>query len=282
MKNQRNYLYAILVFGLTFLTMNGAALLLSSGMYTLGGLVGGRDGIYKISKYLQDHYDWFSASVYLIVLVLFGIWYYFAVVEKEGIRKFVSRNVRKISPVSVVWVFLLAFGIVHATSVVFSIFAVISPETLEKYSEMMSAVEDSSVFWWIAGTLVLPPITEEIIFRGLILGYLRKAGMTFLLADLVQAVLFGIYHQNLIQGIYAAVLGLILGWLAKRYESIFVPVFLHFLYNMFGTALTELESRFLPQTLQGVIILQSIPLVIFAVLMIHFRVGEKSSGRKAG
>ena len=64
--------------------------------------------------------------------------------------------------------------------------------------------------------------------------------------NLLQAVLFGIFHQNLIQGVYAALLGFLLGYLAWRYDSLLVPIFMHFLYNLFGTVVVDLENAFLP------------------------------------
>ena len=137
---------------------------------------------------------------------------------------------------------------------------------------------------WFVGTLILPPVTEEIIFRGLILGYLRRAGAGFILANLIQAVCFGIYHQNLVQGIYAVVMGFLLGYLADRYESLLAPMLLHFLFNLFGTVLVELESTFIPQYGQVMLILQSIPLLVASLLLIQLRVGEKrekgSGGKK--
>ena len=86
--------------------------------------------------------------------------------------------------------------------------------------------------------------------------------------------------MNLVQGIYTALLGFLLGYLAYRYDSIFVPMILHAIYNLFGTVLVDLENMFLPDVLLVVIILISVPLLIVTLLMIHFGVGEKK--KKAG
>ncbi|MFN2987262.1 lysostaphin resistance A-like protein, partial [Escherichia coli] len=54
--------------------------------------------------------------------------------------------------------------------------------------------------------IILIPIYEEIVFRGIIFGYLRK-NFNIIVAILVQALIFGIMHLNLVQGIYTFILG---------------------------------------------------------------------------
>ena len=66
----------------------------------------------------------------------------------------------------------------------------------------------------VIATLVLPPLVEETIFRGLIMQYLRRGGASFIVANLIQAVLFGFFHMNIVQGIYTAIFGFLLGYLA--------------------------------------------------------------------
>ena len=160
--------------------------------------------------------------------------------------------------------------------IVFGIISVVAPDLMEAYTRMMetSGVTEYSVMWCVS-TLILPPLTEEIIFRGLILQYLGRAGARFLVANLIQAVLFGVFHMNFVQGIYTALLGFLLGWLAYRYDSILVPMVLHAIFNLVGTVLVDLESRFLPDVVLTLIILGSVPLLVITILMIHFGVGEK-------
>ena len=102
---------------------------------------------------------------------------------------------------------------------------------------------------WVFAVVILPPLVEETVFRGLIFHYLKKGGAGFWAANLIQAVLFGIYHGNLVQGIYAFCIGLLLGYLAERYSSLIIPVMVHALFNLFGTFGVELEALILPSRL---------------------------------
>ena len=77
---------------------------------------------------------------------------------------------------------------------------------------------------------LIAPITEELIFRGVILHKTNRV-ITFLGANIMQAILFGIYHWNLVQGIYATFIGFLLGFIYYKYRSIIAPILLHMIIN---------------------------------------------------
>ena len=76
--------------------------------------------------------------------------------------------------------------------------------------------------------------------------------MPFMAANVLQAVLFGIYHMNLIQGVYAFVLGMILGFTAEYFHSIWAAVLLHACVNGSAEVLTNLPDA-VTETYIGVI-----------------------------
>lgn len=58
--------------------------------------------------------------------------------------------------------------------------------------------------------------------------------MPFIGANILQAILFGLAHMNIIQGFYAFGLGLLFGYVAYRYKTIVASIILHMLYNAFN------------------------------------------------
>lgn len=76
---------------------------------------------------------------------------------------------------------------------------------------------DIGLFMFIYA-VILGPVCEELVFRGVTMRLVRRA-LPFWAANLMQAVLFGIFHMNWIQGIYAFVLGLVLGWICEKEEA---------------------------------------------------------------
>ena len=132
---------------------------------------------------------------------------------------------------------------------------VISPGIMNEYAALVETVGigQANVVSMLA-TVILAPIVEEIMFRGVTMRLAGKAGAGFLVANLIQAVAFGIYHFNLVQGIYATVLGLVLGYVAYKYDSIFPSILLHLVYNLVATLLGALAGV-LPDTIVTQIVL---------------------------
>lgn len=267
---------AVLVFVATMALLYGGAIILSLGAAVGGAVIGGGRAIDLIDRFMTENMNLFSCLIYVVPGAVFITWYYFAFVEKRGIRETLYSHTRRLSPACFGWIVLLGFAVQHVISLLMAAIYAIMPSAMDQYTEMIdsSGISQYSILWAVS-TLILPPIVEEIIFRGLILQYLGRAGARFLVANLIQAVLFGVFHMNFVQGIYTALLGFLLGWLAYRYDSILVPMVLHAIFNLFGTVLVDLESRFLPDIVLTLIILGSVPLLVITILMIHFGVGEK-------
>ena len=276
MKRHADYGMAALVFVCTMVLMNGGAFVFSLGAVIPGMMLGGLNGIDIGYEYLMEHLSFFSCLIYLLPGTLAFLWYYFAFAEPAGMRRFVRMRTRRLSPVCFFLAIPLAFAVQHLTSLLMGVIALVLPSSMEEYMELVesSGLTSYSAAWAVA-TLILPPLVEEVLFRGLIFGYLRRAGACFAVANLIQAVLFGIFHMNLVQGIYAAVLGFLLGYLAWRYESLLVPMALHALFNFFGTVVIDLESRFLPDLVLGIFVMAGVPVAAVVLVLMHFGIGEK-------
>ena len=78
--------------------------------------------------------------------------------------------------------------------------------------------------------LFIGPASEELIFRGAVMDRLKIA-FPFWLANALQAALFGLYHMNVVQGIYAFLLGMVLGLVGDVTGSIFATILTHIIFN---------------------------------------------------
>ncbi len=108
--------------------------------------------------------------------------------------------------------------------------SLIPETTLNEYSELMSSIMDANKWIVVATVVFVGPIVEELIFRGLCLSRLRmRFGNVFAL--IVSSVLFGAIHGNLVQGLYAALLGLFLGWIYIKTGNLIIPCIAHIVYN---------------------------------------------------
>ena len=108
----------------------------------------------------------------------------------------------------------------------------------EEYQETMSQLTDGkSMFFLIVCMGIIAPLAEEIVFRWLI--YLRlRDYMRSGEAIVISGLFFGIYHGNLVQGVYATACGIYLGWIMERFRTIKVTAVAHIAANAFITILS--------------------------------------------
>lgn len=102
------------------------------------------------------------------------------------------------------------------------------------YAESASkAFEGQNPFLLLAATVLTGPLAEEMIFRGMT--YRRaKYYLGTGWAMGISSLLFGLYHGNVIQFLYAAGLGLLLAALYERSRSLLVPVLAHMTANLWA------------------------------------------------
>lgn len=100
-----------------------------------------------------------------------------------------------------------------------------------------SVAGSSDTFSMFLYVSVFGPIWEELLFRGYVLRALHPYGKRF--AILSSAILFGLFHGNLLQTPYALVIGLVLGYVAVEYSLVW-SVLLHMFNNL---VLADLLSR---------------------------------------
>ena len=112
-------------------------------------------------------------------------------------------------------------GTQFAANFIANLTGYIRPDWLQQYNKLFetSGITDTT-FVTVLYSVILAPICEELIFRGITMRCARKA-LPFALANLMQAALFGLFHLNWIQGIYAFALGIVLGYVCEHGGSIY-------------------------------------------------------------
>lgn len=159
-----------------------------------------------------------------------------------------SRSYLRSHPwVVLVWVVLLACGTIIPSEWLLEQLNIQMPEGTEKmFEDIMGRPEGYIVIG------ILAPIAEEMVFRGAILRSLLKAFSPQMhwLAIILSALLFGVVHGNLPQGCHAFAIGLLLGWLYYRTDSIVPGVVFHWVNNSVAYVMFNL----LPQVGDGKLI----------------------------
>ena len=111
---------------------------------------------------------------------------------------------------------------------------------LDSYAEASSGVSGGGVIGIVAVVLVAP-VVEEFIFRGLIMTRLAQA-MPGWLAAALSAAIFGLCHGHPVWFAYTFVLGVLFGLMDLRLGSIWPSILAHMVFNGVGQVLDLLPE----------------------------------------
>lgn len=100
----------------------------------------------------------------------------------------------------------------------------------EWIQDCFKEITNMPILLLIISVSIVAPIFEEIIYRGIILEQLyRRYGM--IKAIIISALLFGLMHLNIQQGVNAFFIGIVLGFIYIKTNSLLLSIFLHFANN---------------------------------------------------
>lgn len=171
---------------------------------------------------------------HIITIFMAAIWFYFV----SG-RRLPGNPIKGFSLLTVPVMLLCMVGLQYTCSGILMIISHLSPDLLTGYIQLLEAsgLESLTPVTLIA-TLLFAPIGEELLFRGLTLHWAKKISSRFWVANLLQAICFGIFHANIVQGIYAMIMGLVFGYVREKYQSLYASILLHALVNFCGTIIS--------------------------------------------
>lgn len=107
---------------------------------------------------------------------------------------------------------------------------------------LANVVTGTNIFLQIILMVIIAPICEELIFRKLLIDRAVKHGEG--VAVVLSGVLFGLFHGNLAQGLYATGLGMFFGFIYVRTGRIRYSIFLHMIINFLGSVIASLVLKY--------------------------------------
>lgn len=88
---------------------------------------------------------------------------------------------------------------------------------------------------------LVSPLAEEVVFRGVIYNRLRRFYGT-VIGVVVSGIFFGVFHGNLVQGVYGACMGILIAYVYERQGSFFFPVLFHAVANLTVYSIAHLQE----------------------------------------
>ena len=104
----------------------------------------------------------------------------------------------------------------------------------EYMENILSPLSSGSLIISIITVGIIAPFAEEFLFRGVIYNTLRKK-ISIRWTIIIQAILFGVFHFNLVQGTYATLLGLVFGYITYKTKSLWPAIIIHMVNNSVAT-----------------------------------------------
>lgn len=130
---------------------------------------------------------------------------------------------------------VIGIGMTYAANFLNNIFFTILQTVFHVQFQAPALITGIDLPQLLIALIIVPiaaPLMEELLFRGSMIGRTAQFGEWF--AILAMAVSFGLYHQNYEQIFFAAVFGLILGFVTIKSRSIWPALIMHVIINLAG------------------------------------------------
>lgn len=114
-------------------------------------------------------------------------------------------------------------------------------DAFASFEESSSLIYSSHIVVQILVTSIAAPLVEELLFRGIVYKRLRTI-MNITPAMIISAALFGLVHGNMVQFIYAFLIGLIFAFVYEKFKTIWAPIILHASANLLSVIITALQG----------------------------------------
>ncbi|WP_026652153.1 CPBP family intramembrane glutamic endopeptidase [Butyrivibrio proteoclasticus] len=164
-------------------------------------------------------------------IVVFGLWYYLGYVRKDKKLGTYESGLKKVANVkSIAFLTFAALGCYGLVLILVKAITVLIPGSMELYSQIMGAATGGNPVLAIIAVVLLAPAAEELALRGLMLKSSKKA-FGIVGCVVLSGLMFGLMHMNPMQSLYTIPMGLLLGFVAYKYNSVIPAIIMHFINN---------------------------------------------------
>ncbi|AKL94344.1 protease [Clostridium aceticum] len=181
---------------------------------------------------------------------------------------------KKLSTDQIILSIIVGVALVFLNGIILAMVTTIFPSSYEAYKEFADTLKKGSTVLFFLCAGIIGPLFEEVQTRGLILSELLRK-ISFRNAIIIQALIFGAMHMNLVQGIYATVIGVFCGYALLWTGSIWTSILIHTSGNIFSLIMARIVGEgFLNQPnsvmLVLVLMIQILALVIIPYIFNYF------------
>ncbi len=265
----------LLYFGMTLVVTLVVAVGMSFVVLMDGSYLAGADSTAQLTLMYNQIMELYNDYGYYLILVgsaLFTIplLLLFFHRDKKKRREFDEEiPYRQATPVEYVLVALVSFGACIGGNGLLGATGLMELDSV--YQQTSSALYSAGMGLQVVGLVIVIPICEELIFRGLIYNRLKDY-MSANNALWFSALLFGLDHGTMVQFLYAFIKGASMAYIYEKYHSMAAPCIFHMVSNLVsvlitGTAVFDFLYR--SRTMMLVSGIVGVLVVIYGIRMIR-------------
>lgn len=223
---------------LAFFAIQIAISMVASSVYMvyftmqLGGDMEMAKQLYMEKLTQPDFMTGLQLTITISSIVVALLWYKFGLVKKYTSVQWTELKQRVFRGRIVAMLTLAAVACYCLAILLADVIAVLIPGSMDTFSNIMGTALSGNKIVVDVIIVLLAPIAEELIFRGIIFQTLTRNNCSVVVAIIIQAVLFGIYHLNVMQGLYVLPLAVVLGYTAYKCKSVLPCIFIHMVNNL--------------------------------------------------
>lgn len=180
-------------------------------------------------------------SGFVSLVAFFGVAYIYSLITKMNLGKTFPTQKLDFRPTYYLCTFGLSIAMIanYVSNMTIGVFDWFGINAYVDINYECDNVLEIILFY--ATVSILPALVEEFAFRGVILSIFRKHSDS--LAILISGVMFGLMHGNFTQIPFALVVGLILGFITVKTNTLVPAIIIHFLNNGLSVTLTLLTTN---------------------------------------
>ncbi len=256
----------VIYFAAAFVVQYAAVMIISTAAVKNGTIITAGKSAEEIQIELNALVSSYSLHLTALTnLVLIPIYMLFLRMDEK--KRVSASGIRYVMPKAkdMALIFVLGMAAAVSVNVIVSLsqIARLSP----KYQQVSQMIYSGSIFIEIVSAVIAAPVLEELFFRGMIYKRLRDI-VNVKAAIIISALFFGAFHGNLVQLVYAFIIGLMLAYVYEKFKTIWVPIVFHMGANLISILITEL----LPQSMYnaGVILGAMVVSVALTVVLLKY------------
>jgi len=204
------------------------------------------------------HIDSSWIYIFMIIYFMFKLRNEFFTIKSDIIEIFSNDMLKSILAIVVLNIFF-SYGMLYLSNSILDVSQSIN-------------LTNSFLTGGLLATIIISPISEELIFRGVFLNRLRLIVPT-LFAVLISSLLFAALHS--FGSIFSAfIFAICIAILYLKTDNIFVPILAHFLNNLLAELIVLIDVDKILFTDSIVVMMMSILAIVSFVLILRFIVKE--------